>query len=100
VRARFLDAARQLGREKQGTAQKELSTVYEPLAQKAGLDFGQLLPLELGQGATAPQSGGKVLSEQQIADTIAEGQTPGKTPVTRQQVIDWARDQGYQVPEK
>jgi hypothetical protein len=57
VRARFLDAARQLGTEKQATAQKELSTVYEPLARDAGLDFGQVLPLELGQGKAAPTGG-------------------------------------------
>ena len=40
----------------------------------------------------------KTLSEQMITDTIADSQKPGRTPVTRQQVIDAARAKGYQVP--
>ena len=45
-RQRFLRMAHELAKEKLTTAQTELKAVYEPLAKKAGLDFGQLLPLE------------------------------------------------------
>ena len=45
-RQRFLRMAHELAKEKLTTAQTELRAVYEPLAKKAGLDFGQILPLE------------------------------------------------------
>ena len=101
VRARFLDAARQLGTEKQTTARQELSTVYEPLARDAGLDFGQLLPLQLGQGGTtgagtgggtagSPAAAPRRYTRQQVEQKLKPGWT-------LDQAIEYYRSQGIEV---
>lgn len=100
TRTQFLDQAQGLYDQATRDYQRT-KTRYEDLATRYGADpanvtadFGSTAP---PRARPAAPGTGKVLSEQDITDTIAAEKAKGRT-VTRQQVIDAARGKGYQVP--
>lgn len=91
-RADFTDRAQRLyDQATQDNAR--IRTQYEERAKRYGVD-PRNVTTEFGSTAR------ERLSEQDIADTIAASQQPGRTPKTRQQILDDARKAGMQVPEK
>lgn len=100
TRRQFLDQAQGLYEQASRDYQRT-KTHYGELAKRYGADPANVTA-EFGSTATPrtrpdTPGTGKVLSEQDITDTIAAEKAKGRT-VTRQKVIDAAREKGYQVP--
>lgn len=93
VRARFLKAGEALAEKKSTSAKEDLQSKYGPIAKRAGLNFDELVPLNMGIGKTAaPAAQSQAITE---ADIEATMKASGKT---RQQVLDAAKAKGFQVP--
>lgn len=82
ARAKVLDMATTMARQKADVARKELTTVYGPLAQDAGIALDQLLPLGLEE------------TGQQGATGTAQPAVPARKRVARQQVDALAQKHG------